>query len=94
MRTMKAAESIVKQIIKSANGYCEDPPTIKTIDGMISIVWEGGPFEWATNDNYGLFEELKSLGMPGEYKYKAYWQAPKGILVEAINSYSVAVCQE
>ena len=89
-----AAQNILKQINSAVGFYSDEKPTAIHHTDHSEIVWESGPFEWSTNDNYGLFEELKNLGMDGDYEYQPYWHCPKGFYVEAINSYSIAIYRD
>ena len=96
MNTKQAAQNIANQLMKSIAGYTDSKPIIRKSedDSSYKVILEGGPLDWPMNDNYGLFEELKAQGMPGEYQYKPYWEDPKGFYSEAINGYSIAVYRD
>jgi len=54
-----------------------------------SVIWEGGPFEWAISLSMGAGIYAGEFGY-GD-KIKPGWEAPDGFYLEAVNSYSVAI---
>ena len=95
-RLVVAANKIVSSLIKEIGEYSNEMPFVDVDDvtGDVSVVWEQGPSDWTMNDGYGLFEELVSYGMPGEYKERKLYNVPKGYAVEPHNSYSLAVYKD
>jgi len=93
-RLYKAAEKIVASLEKNIGEYSDEKPFVVENEDGVSVVWEAGPFDWTMNDGYGLFEELKSLGMGGEYKERKLYSVPKGYHTEPYNGYSLALYKE
>lgn len=90
-RIENAAHKVAAQLEKLH--YTEDKPIVRKYENGFEVIWEAGPFEW-TLGNYGLFEELKSYGMPGDYESGELFSVPKGYGYEPINSYSIAVYKD
>lgn len=94
VNTLKMAQKIAAQIKKNIGYYSDEKPTISEGENCHIITWEAGPFEWPTNDNHGLYEEMINSGFPCEYVHKPYWVASKGCHVEPVNGYQIAVYKD
>lgn len=65
------------------------------------VYWESGPFEWAIDLDYAIHEEaapeLKAMGLSTKYKHPAVPMldelTPAGFYHEAVNGYSIALCE-
>lgn len=94
MNTYQAAMNIAAQLEKNIGYYTDEKPVVKKIDGTWMVIWECGPMDWASNDNYYLHEELVGLGYYSAYEPANFWTEPNGFYAEAFNSYSIGVYEE
>ena len=91
-RLERAARKIEAELKKLSYGNENDIIVREGEDGNSwEVIWECGPYEWSLNDGYGLFEELKGYGMPGDYEPQEFYSEIPGYDIQPINSYSVAV---
>jgi len=89
----KAAEKVVKSIVKSVGYYSDIPPVVVDNGDEVLISWSEGPYEW-TLGNYGLYEELAEAGMTGTYESSEFYKVPKGYSVEPQNSYQLCIYKD
>ena len=89
MKTItEAANEIIEQL--EAIGYTDEKPVLMIKGNTAEISWYAGPFEW-TIDGYGLFDELRDYGMPGEYIERDLYIVPEGFMAKPITGRVLAL---